>query len=67
MSLIKRGNNFFRGFSGKKGQITLTVIWKIVAIIGLVVGAVILYFIIGYIWNYLARFYDCMRFGGCGI
>ncbi|MEI7718577.1 MAG: hypothetical protein WCI72_01820 [archaeon] len=48
-----------------RGQITLAVVWKILAIIFLVVAVVILFGVRGNISNYLAKFYDCMRFGGC--
>jgi len=49
----------------KKGQVTLHGVDLILAILGLVIAALILFFFRDTISNYLAKFYDCMRFGGC--
>lgn len=66
MGLLKketfRRNHFF---VMKGGQITLTVVWKILAIIGLVIAAGIIFYLGKTESNYLAKFYDCLRFGGC--
>lgn len=49
----------------KRGQITLQSVWLILALVGLVVAAVIIFFFRGTLTNYLAKLYDCLRFGGC--
>ncbi len=49
----------------KKGQLSLQTIWLLLAIIGLAAAVLILVFFKDTISNYLARFYDCLRYGGC--
>jgi len=69
MRLIrKRGshrNPLKKIISNSRGQITLELVWKVLAIIGLVIAAIILFNVRGYLSNYLAKAYDCLRFGGC--
>jgi len=59
---VKKG---ISGLFNRKAQITLAIVWKILAIVGLVVAVIIIFFIRGNVSNYLAKFYDCIRFRGC--
>jgi hypothetical protein len=65
MRLTKRETSFACVSCRKKGQITMQGIWMIIAIIGLVAAALILFFARDTVSNYLSKFYDCMRYGGC--
>jgi phosphate/sulfate permease len=49
---------------GKKGQVSMFLIWMVIAVIGLVVAGLILFFVKDTGNNYLSRLYDCIRFGG---